>query len=395
MDPASGGSDLCCGRCGNSLRASARFCDACGSPLDPSLLVGERKQVTVLFADVVGSMGLAATLDPEQLREIMHGLFNRSAAVVQRYQGTLDKFTGDGLMAMFGAPVALEDHALRACICALEIQAVARRLADDVRLKYSVELQVRIGVNSGEVVAGQIGVGPTSYTVVGHPVGMAQRMEAAADPGTILCTASTARLVEHSAILGPTEWVSVKGTGEPVPARRLERVESDRIMMGRDEGPLMGRDADLAALITAFNGGQLSVVSVVGEPGLGKSRLIREFAARATAYGAQIVITRCDSHTANVPLHALSRMLRAMFGIGRLDAPTARAHIAAQLEGVVEPDSGDSDILFDLLSVGDTDTTAPTMNADARRRRLIEVLGKVARGAPGADDLHRGRRALG
>lgn len=143
---------------------------------------------------------------------------------------------------------------------------------------------------------GEIGAGPGTYTAVGHPVGMAQRMEAAADPGGVMCTASTARL--HSSVLGPTEWVTVKGAGEPVPARRLERVESDRTVMGRDEGPLMGRDADLGELLDAFNGGQICVVSVVGEPGLGKSRLIRELAAGATTTGAEIVIARCESHTA-------------------------------------------------------------------------------------------------
>lgn len=393
MDPVLGGSDLCCGVCGNGLRASARFCDACGSAVSPSRAVGERKQVTVLFADVVGSMELAAILDPERLREIMHQLLNRSAAVVQRYQGTVNQFTGDGLMALFGAPFALEDHALRACITALEIQSEARGLAADVLAREGVALQIRIGLNSGEVIAGEVGVGPGSYTAVGHPVGMAQRMEAAAEPGGVMCTASTARLVEHSAVLGPTEWVTVKGAGEPVPARRLERVESDRTVLGRDEGPLMGRDADLAELLDAINGRQISVVSVVGEPGLGKSRLIRELAAGAPTTGAEIVIARCESHTANVPLHALSRMLRAMFGIRGLDAATARVHIAAQLEGVVEPDSGDSDILFDLLSIGDPETTAPTMKPDARRRRLIEVMGNVAKTRPArtlfvVEDLH-------
>jgi adenylate cyclase len=393
VDPVLGGSDLCCGVCGNGLRASARFCDACGSAVSPSRAVGERKQVTVLFADVVGSMELAAILDPERLREIMHQLLNRSAAVVQRYQGTVNQFTGDGLMALFGAPFALEDHALRACITALEIQSEARGLAADVLAREGVALQIRIGLNSGEVIAGEVGVGPGSYTAVGHPVGMAQRMEAAAEPGGVMCTASTARLVEHSAVLGPTEWVTVKGAGEPVPARRLERVESDRTVLGRDEGPLMGRDADLAELLDAINGRQISVVSVVGEPGLGKSRLIRELAAGAPTTGAEIVIARCESHTANVPLHALSRMLRAMFGIRGLDAATARVHIAAQLEGVVEPDSGDSDILFDLLSIGDPETTAPTMKPDARRRRLIEVMGNVAKTRPArtlfvVEDLH-------
>lgn len=393
MDPVLGGSDLRCGVCENSLRASARFCDACGSPVRLSRAAAERKQVTVLFADVVGSMELAAKLDPERLREIMHALFNQSAEVVQRYQGTVDKFTGDGLMALFGAPAALEDHALRACITALEIQSLARGLAADVLRRDEVALQIRIGVNSGEVIAGEIGVRPGSYTAVGHPVGMAQRMEAAADPGGIMCTASTARLVEHSAVLGPTEWVVVKGVGEPVPARRLERVDSDRPVMGRDEGPLMGRKVDLDGLLHAFNGGQISVASVMGEPGLGKSRLIREFADRATSTGASVVITRCESHTANVPLHALSRMLRAMLGIRRLDAAAARARIAAQLEELTESNLGDSDILFDLLSISDSDATLPTVSADARRRRLIEVMGMVAQNRPVrtlfvVEDLH-------
>ena len=114
-----------CGSCGNDLRAKARFCDVCGAPVSSQPASGEHKQVTVLFADVVSSMRLAAALNAERLQEIMNELFNRASAVVQRYQGTVDKFTGDGLMALFGAPMALEDHALRACISALEIQSMA------------------------------------------------------------------------------------------------------------------------------------------------------------------------------------------------------------------------------------------------------------------------------
>ncbi|MET0475115.1 MAG: adenylate/guanylate cyclase domain-containing protein [Mycobacterium sp.] len=338
----------------------------------------ERKQVTVLFADVVGSMALAAALETERLREIMHDLFNRSADVVQRYQGTVDKFTGDGLMALFGAPVALEDHALRACIAALGIQSVAGDLAADVKRKDGTELRIRIGINSGEVITGEIGIGPGRYTAVGHPVGMAQRMEAAAPPGGIMCAATTAGLVEHSTVLGPLEWVAIKGTAEPVPARRLEGVESDRAILGRDDGPLVGRDADLTAMLGAFDDGAVSVACVVAEPGLGKSRLIREFGSRATAAGADVIVARCESHTANVPLHALARLLRSMFGIRDLDAEAARAHVADQLKDVTEPDSGEAEILFDLLSIGDPNGAESTMGADARRRRLIEVLGRFA-----------------
>src|SRR5262249_55604909 len=190
-----------CGSCGNDLRAKARFCDICGAAVSPTWATGEHKRVTVLFADVVGSMKLAAALDAERLQEIMNDLFNRSAAVVQRYQGTVDKFTGDGLMALFGAPVALEDHALRACISAIEIQSVARNLAAEVLRRDGVALEIRAGLNSGDVIVGEIGSGPGRYTAVGHPVGMAQRMESAAPAGGILCSLSTASLVEGSARL--------------------------------------------------------------------------------------------------------------------------------------------------------------------------------------------------
>src|SRR5258705_13459023 len=200
-----------CGSCGNDLRAKAHFCDVCGSPVSPRSVPGEHKQVTVLFVDVVGSMKLAVALDAERLQEIMNELFNRAAAVVQRYQGTVDKFTGDGLMALFGAPAALEDHALRACVSALEILSVTKELAAEVLRRDGVALRIRVGLNSGAVVAGEIGSGQGRYTAVGHPVGMAQRMEAAAPPGGVMCSLSTARLVEDAARLGPVEDVFVKG----------------------------------------------------------------------------------------------------------------------------------------------------------------------------------------
>src|SRR5690348_7886184 len=180
-----GEATVSCAACGNDLRANARFCDSCGSPVVAERAVGERKQITVLFADVVGSMKLAAKLDPERLQEIMHELLNRAGAVVQRYHGTVDKFTGDGLMALFGAPVALEDHALRACIAALEIQTVTQQFAVEVFRLDRVRLEVRAGLNSGQVITGSMGSGVGQYTAVGHPVGMAQRMESAAPPSGV------------------------------------------------------------------------------------------------------------------------------------------------------------------------------------------------------------------
>src|SRR6201997_509338 len=189
-----------CAVCGNSLPGGAKFCPSCGAPVAPVASSAEYKQVTVLFADIVHSMDIAAAVGPERLREIMEELVARFSTVVQRYGGTVDKFTGDGIMAVFGAPVALEDHAFRACLAASGIQAESRDL--EVKLEHSdgVSLQLRVGLNSGEVIAGDIGGGALGYTAIGEQVGMAQRMESIAPPGGVMLSQSTARLVEDTAM---------------------------------------------------------------------------------------------------------------------------------------------------------------------------------------------------
>ena len=150
---------LFCGSCGTELPPNSKFCNECGTPLTQATRSAEYKQVTVLFADVVHSMDIAAAVGAERLREIMTDLVNRAAVVVQRYGGTVGSFTGDGVMAVFGAPMALEDHAFRACLAALGIQEEAKRLASDVQGRDGVELQLRVGLNSGQVIAGEIGSG--------------------------------------------------------------------------------------------------------------------------------------------------------------------------------------------------------------------------------------------
>jgi adenylate cyclase len=150
---------LACPSCGAELRATAKFCDECGTPTKVSPASAEYKQVTVLFADAVHSMDIAAAVGPERLREIMSELVERAAAVVQRFGGTVDKFTGDGIMAVFGAPVALEDHAFRACLAALGIQDEAQHVAAGVAERDGVDLRLRVGLNSGQVIAGEIGSG--------------------------------------------------------------------------------------------------------------------------------------------------------------------------------------------------------------------------------------------
>ena len=176
---------VACRTCGTELRENAKFCDECGAPTTMSADAPEFKQVTVLFADVVRSMDIAAAVGAERLREIMAELVGRGAAVVQRYGGTMEKFTGDGLMALFGAPAALEDHAIRACLAALDIQAEAGQLAAEVHRLDHIELRLRVGLNSGRVVAGEMGSGVTGYAASGETVGYAQRMESIAPHGGV------------------------------------------------------------------------------------------------------------------------------------------------------------------------------------------------------------------
>jgi adenylate cyclase len=367
-------SGLLCGSCGTELSEKAKFCSECGAAVTSAAKPAEYKQVTVLFADVVGSMKLAAILQTERLRDIMNELFNRAAAVVQRYQGTVDKFTGDGLMALFGAPVALEDHALRACVSSMEIQSVAEKFADEVFRRDGVRLQLRLGLNSGEVIAGSIGSGPGRYTAVGHSVGMAQRMEAAAPAGGVLCSLSTARLVEDVARLGPVEEVAVKGADMPVSARRLLALGSGRTVVGRNEGAMVGRDADLGRLHGIFDTGRGHLVGVVGAPGLGKSRLIGEFSAMAAHRGGQVVLARCESHTTTVAFRALARLLRAMFSVDGLSDADARAHALTQCGGALTSDSADARILFELIGIADPNAPPLQVSVDGRRRRLVEVM---------------------
>ena len=202
-----------CRACGLELREGARYCDGCGAPATGESEPAEYKQVTILFADVVRSMDIAARVGPERLREIMSALVSRSAEVIERNGGILNNYTGDGLMALFGAPVALEDHTFRACLAAIDIQRAAQELAPEVLRRDGVTLQLRIGINSGQVITGEIGSRAAGYTAVGDQVGMAQRMESVAPPGGVMLSEASARLVDGVAELGDPELVRIKGGG--------------------------------------------------------------------------------------------------------------------------------------------------------------------------------------
>jgi len=367
-----------CQRCGTEPRVGARFCDACGSPIAVIDTQPEHKQVTVLFADVVRSMDLAAVVDSERLREIMGDVFNRCGAVIQRYGGTVVQFTGDGLMALFGAPIALEDHAVRACVAALEIQREAARLADDVQHRDRVPLALRVGLNSGDVVVGQIGASPASYTAVGAHVGMAQRMESVAPPGGVMLSEPTSRLVEDVAVLDNPSLVTIKGATEPVPSRRLLAMSANRTLAARRESTLVGRDREMeaiAALLSATIRGQGCVVGVTGPAGIGKSRVCRELAKLAQSSGVEAFSTFCESHASEIPYHAVARLVRSFFRIGELDHEVARSALRTQL-AAADPD--DLLLLADLLGIRDPTVAGPNISADARRRRLAALVNTAA-----------------
>ena len=387
MDPSGDGgggltaTGLFCGSCGAQSSQTAKFCGECGTRLTQATPSAEYKQVTVLFADVVHSMDIAATVGAERLREIMAGLVDGAAVEVKRYGGTLDKFTGDGIMAVFGAPVALEDHALRACLAALGVQEEAKRLAIGVHARDGVDLQVRVGLNSGQVIAGEIGSGSFGYTAVGEQVGMAQRMESVAPAGGVMLSESTARLVEHHVVLSEPEMVHIKGSDQPVTGRQLLGIpERDRRAAGA-QSTLVGRRWELAAikaLLERAIDGHGAVVTMVGSPGIGKSRLVREVGALASARGIKVFSTFCESHATDVPFRVVARLLRAVLRISGLDDQSARARARAQLP---DADLEDMLLLDDLLGIADPNVELPRIDPDARRRRLINTT-QLARTQP-------------
>lgn len=365
---------LVCGSCGTRLPTNFKFCHECGTPAVAAPSPAEYKQVTVLFADVVHSMEIATTVGAERLREIMAALADRCAAVVRRYGATITQWTGDGIMAVFGAPIALEDHAARACLAALEVQQEAAGVGADVGRRDGIELRLRVGLNSGEVIAGGIGSGQFGYAAVGEQVGMAQRMESVAPPGGIMLSASTARLVDGTASLGAVELVQIKGTEQRVPARQLLGMAERHRAVRRAESVLIGRRGELAAVEAMLDRaieGRGGVATVVGAPGIGKSRMAREAAAAAAARGIDVVWTFCESHASDLPFHAVSTLLRASIGVADQRGEDARRRVR---ERVRHTDPQDLLLLDDVLGIADADTELPHWEPDTRRSKLTALI---------------------
>jgi class 3 adenylate cyclase/tetratricopeptide (TPR) repeat protein len=354
-----------------------------------SALEGERKQVSVLFADVKQSLELAERVDAEAWHAILERFFEILTDGVHRFEGTVNQYTGDGIMALFGAPIAHEDHAQRACYAALHLRNALKAYADELRLSRGLDFAARIGINSGEVVVGKIGDDlRMDYTAQGLTVGLAQRMEQLAGAGAACVSEPTAKLVQGYVRLGDLGTAAVKGVKEPVQVYELEGMGElqTRFDVSRSRGltRFVGRDDDMTLLEQALeqaNAGNGQVVGVVAEAGTGKSRLCFEFVERCRARGINVYTGSGVAHGRNIPLLPIMQVFRAYFGINESDGDrAAREKIAGRLLLLDEGFREFLPLVFDLMGVSDPARPAPAMDPDARQRRLFAVQRRVVAG---------------
>ncbi len=403
-----------CPACGTPADSGEKFCGSCGAALgagaapgrerSPAVhtprhlaekilssraaLEGERKQVTVLFADVKGSMELAERVDPEEWHGIMDRFFTILAVGIHRFEGTVNQYMGDGVMALFGAPIAHEDHAQRACYAALHLQGELRRYADEMRLEHGLGFSVRMGLNSGEVVVGKIGDDlRMDYTAHGHTVGLAARMEQMADPGKVLITGYTAKLVSGYLQLRDLGETKIKGLSDLLHVFELEGVGRMRTRLdvshARGFSRFVGRQSEMAALEAALeqaNSGNAQVIGVVADPGTGKSRLCYEFAERCRARDIAVYEAHAVAHGKAVPLLPVLEFWRGYFGIVEHDtARAARDKIAGRMVLLDETLAEGLPLMFDFLGVSDPERPAPPLGPEARQRQLLDLIRGLAR----------------
>lgn len=407
-----------CGECGGPLASTCpscgaanpprqKFCGDCATALgarpaapdtytpkhlaekiltSKSALEGERKQVTVLFADLKGSMELLADRDPEEARKLLDPVLEHMMEAVHRYEGTVNQVMGDGIMALFGAPLAHEDHAVRACYAALRMQESVKRYADGIFRTYGVPVRIRVGLNSGEVVVRSIGSDlHMDYTAVGQTTHLAARMEQMADPGSILTTAATLHLVEGFVAVTPVGPVPVKGLPDPVVVYEVTGVGPARTRLQaitrRGLTQFVGRDIDVAQLRRAqelAGTGRGQVTAIVGEAGVGKSRLIYEFLHSPRMQGWLVLESASVSYGKATSYLPVINLLRSYFAIEERDDPTeAREKVTARvltLDRTLEPILP---ALLALLDVHVDDGAWLTLDPSERRQRTLDAVKRL------------------
>ena len=340
----------------------------------------------MLFADVKGSMELSETIDPEEWHGIMDRFFQILTDGVHRFEGTVNQYTGDGIMALFGAPIAHEDHAARACYAALSLQDELRRYANELRLAKAISFSVRMGLNSGEVVVGKIGDDlRMDYTALGHTASLGARMEQIAEPGKAYLSEHTAKLVEGLVALQDLGKLAIKGLKEPLRVyelRGIGRLKTHlEVSRARGFSKFVGRSSEMAVLESALERalqGSGQVVGIVADPGVGKSRLCFEFVERCRARGIFVNEGHCLAHGKTIPYLPILELWRSYFGIAERDSnEEARRKIAGTLL-LLDPGLHESlPLVFEFLGVTDPERPAPRMDPEARERRLFALLRDV------------------
>ena len=401
-----------CGRCGHSLSPTAKFCPECAHPTGVAAAVpgtprltapehytpkhlaerilssrgaleGERKQVTVLFADLKGSTELLADRDPEEARGILDPVLDRMMEAVHCYEGTVNQVMGDGIMALFGAPIGHEDHAIRACYAALRMQRRVNLYADEIQRAGGTPVQIRVGVNSGEVVVRAIGSDlHMDYTAVGQTTHLAARMEQMAKPGSALVTGDTLRLVEGYVQVKSLGAVPVKGLEAPTPIFELTGTVPARSRLqasvARGLTRLVGRESEVQLVGEALDraaAGHGQVVAVVGEAGVGKSRLAWEVTRSHRTQGWLVLDSSSVSYGKATPYLPVVDLLKAYFRIQERDEPRViRERVAGKLlvldralDPLLTP-------LLVLLDVPVDDAGWESLDRSHRRQRTLEAV---------------------
>jgi class 3 adenylate cyclase/tetratricopeptide (TPR) repeat protein len=349
-------------------------------------LEGERKQVTVLFADLKGSMELLADRDPEEARQLLDPVLERMMAAVHRYEGTVNQVMGDGIMALFGAPLGHEDHAVRACYAALRMQELVQLYAEETRRTHGVNVQIRVGLNSGEVVVRAIGSDlHMDYTAVGQTTHLAARMEQFASPGSILLTPSTLELVEGYVAVKPLGPVPVKGLADPVEVFEVTGAGAARTRLEaaarRGLTRFVGRTAELEQLRGALDRASLGhgqVVAVVGEPGVGKSRLFWELLHSHRVHGWLILQSASVSYGKATAYLPVIELLRGYFEIESRDDPrkirekvTGKVLTLAPALGPAVP------ALLALLDVPVEEASWQALDPPQRRQQTLDAVKRL------------------